>query len=69
MFATPEKSLFDFLYLNPFYVSADDMLNLRLDEDFLEDDLNMDQLSEYLSQFKSDSLKSKIDTIIKAYEL
>lgn len=45
------------------------MLNLRLDEDFLEDDLNMDQLSEYFSQFKSNSLKSKIDTIIKAYEL
>lgn len=69
MFATPEKALLDFLYLNPFYESVDDMLDLRLDENYLDEDLNMEQLMDYLSRFKSASLKSKIDTIIKAYEL
>ena len=40
MFATPEKALLDLLYLNPFYRTEQDMENLRLDEDYIQNELN-----------------------------
>src|SRR5690606_23633208 len=40
--ASPEKALLDLLYLYPFYNTEEEMIHLRLDEDFLEDELNMD---------------------------
>jgi hypothetical protein len=39
-FATPEKALLDLLYLYPFYNSEQELDELRLDEDYLNDDLN-----------------------------
>jgi len=69
MFATPEKALLDLLYLYPFYTSAEDMLDLRLDEDYMHDDFNMQLFMQYANEIDSPALKTRINTLIKAYDL
>ena len=69
MFATPEKALLDLLYLNPFYRTEQDMENLRLDEDYMQDELNTARLSEYLSKFGSKTLDQRVNCLIKVYGL
>lgn len=68
-FATPEKALLDFLYLYPEYNAAAMMLDLRLDEDFLMNELDLTRLREYSSQFGSKALEARLNTLIKAYGL
>jgi len=69
LIATPEKALLDLLYLNPFYKTEQDMVELRLDWDFLKYELNMDRFSEYLSRFSSRSLEQRVDLLMKVYEI
>lgn len=52
LLATPEKALLDLLYLNPYYKSEQDMAELRLDEYFMQDELNTELLSDYLLRFR-----------------
>lgn len=69
LIATPEKSLLDLLYLYPFYRSADDMLQLRLDEDFMHDELDTARLLGYVEQTGSHTLAKRVATLLNAYEL
>lgn len=68
-FATPEKALLDLLYLYPMYKTENDLLELRFDEDFLNEELNMDRFDEYLKRFESKALESRVKTLIKTYGL
>lgn len=68
-FASPEKALLDLLYLYPFYNTVQEMLDLRLDEDYLANDLNLEIFFEYLAQYKNKSLESRVKIFIKAYQL
>jgi predicted transcriptional regulator of viral defense system len=67
--ATPEKALLDLLYLYPFYDSEQEMLELRLDEDFMQVDLNKERLNEYSSNFKNKALDQRLKLLIKTYDL
>lgn len=69
LFATPEKALLDLLYLNPYYKTEQDMEELRLDEYFMQNELNMERMNDYLSKIGSHTLEQKIKRIIKVYEL
>lgn len=69
LFATPEKAILDLLYLYPFYKTEQDMLELRLDEDFMEDDFNLERFNEYLKIANSPELASRAQTLLKAYSL
>lgn len=69
LFATPEKALFDLLYLYPFYKSVDDMLELRLDEDYMLEEFNIERIMEYAEHIGSLTLTNRIKTLIKAYAL
>lgn len=69
LFATPEKALLDLLYLNPYYRTEHDMAELRLDEDFMMNDLNAEQLSDYLSRFKSKSMDVRVKRLLNVYGL
>lgn len=69
MFASPEKALLDLMYLYPFYSSAGDMLDLRLDEDFMRDDFDMTLFMQYAEKIGSPALNTRIDTLVKAYGL
>ena len=69
LFATPEKALLDLLYLNPFYKTEQDMEELRLDEDYIQNELNLERLNGYLSKIESKTLEQKVKRLMKVYEL
>lgn len=68
-FATPEKALLDLLYLYSFYDSEQELEELRLDEDYLHDDLNKDLLIEYRAKFQSKALDHRVKLLLKTYDL
>lgn len=67
--ATPEKALLDLLYLYPFYKTEQDMIDLRLDEDFMEDEFNMERFDGYVERVGDAALKERAATLKKAYGL
>jgi predicted transcriptional regulator of viral defense system len=69
LFASPEKALIDLLYLYPFYDSEQDMEDLRLDDSFLNENLNRNLLKEYTSRFENKALEQRISRLIKIYGL
>lgn len=68
-FAIPEKALLDLLYLYPFYNSKQELEELRLDEDYLHNDLDKDLLINYSSRFQSKVLDHRIKLLFKTYDL
>lgn len=69
LLATPEKALLDLLYLYPFYNNADELEQLRLDEDYMQEDLNRERLDDYRIRFGSKALDRRISTLMKIYDL
>ena len=67
LFATPEKALLDLLYLYPSYRMEMDMLELRLDDYFMDEDFNCERFNEYLSRVNSPALTSRATTLLKTY--
>lgn len=67
-FATPEKAILDFLYLNKFYNTEKDMRELRFDESFMAEDLDRNFLFSLLSRFNNKSLENRIKTLIDTYD-
>jgi predicted transcriptional regulator of viral defense system len=67
--AQPEKALLDLLYLYPFYRTEQEMENLRLDEDFLQDELNLPRLEDHLLKFKSKALHKRVKLLKNTYGL
>lgn len=69
MMATPEKALLDLLYLYKEYDTAQQMEDLRLDEEFLHNSLNMVLMDEYLQRFHSKALARRMHLLYKSYAL
>ena len=67
--AHPEKALLDLLYLYPFYNSEDELMQLRLDEVFMTEELNRERLQEYLLRFNNKVLNGRVKKLLKIYEL
>lgn len=67
LFASPEKAIIDLLYLYPFYNTAREMEELRLDEYFMHEELNVDLLTEYSSRINSRALNNRIKLLLKSY--
>jgi predicted transcriptional regulator of viral defense system len=67
--ADPEKAILDLLYLYPDYNTEKDLEDLRLDEDYLHDDLNRDLLMEYTGRFRSKALEHRVQKLITTYGL
>jgi predicted transcriptional regulator of viral defense system len=67
--ATPEKALLDLLYLYPFYHTGQELEALRLDEDFLQNDLNKELLATYCAGFQSKALDRRVKLLFKIYGL
>ncbi len=67
LFASPEKAIIDLLYLYPFYDTAREMAELRLDEYFMHEELNVDLLTEYSSRINSRALNNRIKLLLKSY--
>jgi predicted transcriptional regulator of viral defense system len=69
LFATPEKALIDLLYLYPFYNTERDIEELRLDESYMENDLNAEKLVAFSDRVNSKALSIRINMLKKAYNL
>ena len=67
--ASPEKALLDLLYLYPFYNTGQEMEELRLDEEYLQHDLNLRLFQEYISKFRNNALENRVQLLIKTYRL
>ena len=67
--ARPEKALLDLLYLYPFYNSEQDMEDLRIDDDFLQDKLDLQRLEDYLSGFRNKALQKRVRLFKSTYSL
>lgn len=67
--ARPEKALLDLLYLYPFYNTGQELEDLRLDEDFLKDDLDRKLLEEYTLNFENKALENRVQLLINTYGL
>lgn len=68
-FASPEKALLDMLYLYPFYDNEQEMEELRLDEDFLHNDLNKELFYTYCAQFNNKTLDQRVKLLFNVYAL
>lgn len=68
-FAEPEKALLDLLYLYSSYDSEQELIELRLDEDYLQDNLNLDLLKDFTERFKNKTLDKRVKLLIKTYGL
>ena len=68
-FAKPEKALLDLLYLYPFYDSEQELEELRLDEDYMSEDLDVMLLQDYVPRFENKSLEKRVKLLLKTYGL
>jgi len=67
--ARPEKALIDLLYLYPFYNTVQALEDLRLDEDYLQDDLDRKLLEKYTLKIKNNALENRVQLLINTYNL
>jgi hypothetical protein len=69
LFAMPEKAILDLLYLYPFYNNEQEISELRFDEDFMQNDLNVERLNDFAEKFQSKALQKRVDLLLKIYDL
>jgi len=69
LLAQPEKALLDLLYLYPFYTTEQDMEELRLDEDFLQEEFDFNRLEDYKARFKNKALEKRVRLLLNTYRL
>ncbi|MDR1864823.1 MAG: hypothetical protein LBR08_04545 [Bacteroidales bacterium] len=69
LFAYPEKAILDLLYLYPFYNTPEEMEELRFDEYFMENELDMKKMMEYLRLFNVKALEKRVDLLLKVHDL
>lgn len=67
--ATPEKAIIDLLHLYPEYKTMEDMLNLRLDEDFMESELDQEKMLDFVKRIHSPTLSKRVNLLREAYGL
>ena len=68
-FGTREKALLDLLYLNPFFTTEHDMVNLRLDNATLHAEVDGETLEAFAARFRSRALERRVRLMRNAYEL
>ena len=69
IFATPEKAILDLLYLYPQYNNEQEITELRFDEEFMQEDLNVERLNEFTEKFQSKILRKRVNLLLKIYDL
>jgi predicted transcriptional regulator of viral defense system len=67
--ASPEKAIIDLLHLYPEYSTAEDLLNLRLDEDYMESEIDLKKIRDYVNRIQSPALTKRVNLLWEAYNL
>ena len=65
--ALPEKALLDLLYLYPQYDTEKEMLELRLDDYWMQEELNVIRLRDFAERTSIKSLKKRTELLLQAY--
>ncbi|MDR2883393.1 MAG: hypothetical protein LBU98_06430 [Alistipes sp.] len=68
-FAMPEKALLDLLYIYSFYNTPAEIEELRLDEDYMQEELDRDRLVEFAARFGSKALDKRVKIMMDTYGL
>jgi predicted transcriptional regulator of viral defense system len=68
MIASPQKAILDFFYINTFYDTEKDMVDLRLNEIELSNTVNK-EFFQFLVRFENSALEHRIHLMIKTYGL
>lgn len=69
MLAHPEKALLDLLYLYPQYNTEEEIEELRLDEDYMTSELNLERLEEYQHRIGSKALDARVKLLRQYFEI
>lgn len=69
LFATPEKAILDLFYLYPQYNNEQEIIGLRFDEEFMQEDLNVVRLQEFTERFHSKTLQNRVNLLFKIHDL
>ncbi len=69
LLARSEKALLDLLYLYPFYDNYTELEQLRLDEAYMTEELDIERLKEYQLRIGSKALDNRIKKLLKIYDL
>ncbi|MCK9254550.1 MAG: hypothetical protein GX793_00405 [Bacteroidales bacterium] len=69
LFATPEKAILDLLYLYPQYNNEQEITELRFDEEFMQEYLNIERLNEFTEKFQSNALRNRVNLLLKIQNL
>lgn len=69
LLAEPEKALLDLLYLYPFYNNDTELEQLRLDEAYMTEELNIERLKEYQQRINNKTLDSRVKKLLRIYDL
>lgn len=69
MLAHPEKALLDLLYLYPQYNTEEEIEELRLDEDYMTSELNLERLEEYQHRINSKALDARVKLLRQYFEI
>lgn len=67
LMATPEKAVVDLLYVYPFYNNEHELIALRFDEDYLEENFNTNRFMMYLDEIKNLALEKRGRLLLKTY--
>ncbi|MBR0196220.1 MAG: hypothetical protein IJQ32_08285 [Paludibacteraceae bacterium] len=67
MMATPEKAIIDLLYLYPQYATVEEMRELRLDEEWIQEEFDKERLMGYVERIGSPIITKKVRLLLKAY--
>lgn len=65
--ASLEKAILDYLYLNPFYKSEQDFIDLRFDDYIMQDVLDQEKLLSYTERFGVSSLSKRVELLLQVY--
>lgn len=68
-FACIEKALLDLFYLYPFFNNEKDIIDLRLDQNILHNDLDREKWERYIIRFQTNALEKRVQILEKVYEL
>ena len=69
LLAQPEKALLDLLYLYPFYDNDTELEQLRLDEAYMTEELDIERLKEYQQKISNKALDSRVKKLLRIYDL
>lgn len=68
LIADAEKAILDYLYLHPELKTKDDFAELRINNDSFNENVNLDKLNKYLSNFQNKKLNKRTATFLRTIQ-